>query len=661
MNNRCRISDEVIHVVRSGTEGGHISNASHPLTLPLVWLVQNHQDWPTVVTALETGLEALVRIGWPLPFHPPEVHESLSYASSPAPARRIPLMPEALYPSYAPTLFVKGLGPGGNSWLVHAVAALRHRWQTEQKQREETFVNLLNEMGIHLYLAQSRPEDIFAALVYYAQRLTQAPVVYTAVRRKSDIIETVSNRGISNPGFGFHLKVGRGVGGTVSKTHESVVIPDYRRSAMRDATVTRMIDDEGILSGAIVPWAMPTGLEGVLYVTHRQAYPVSPTDALLLERFVGGIKDVYQSSEKAKSQHPRSSRFVFLPEDLQLAERLKNVRNTLSWSVFRDTVEALGIRTDITDMWNLSVFPERGELPPRPPNFEASIGCFPYEGTFRVWHKTETPSFSRLWPAIRETASWLLSENQSQEWDQVYRRSSWIPGIRGRTSERQPGRDEQEPQLWDELVGMKRTGSNTEWSRSDTLSVQKLVTGACAGAEVYWDGSFLWLVVRGQKPCETWPRLRQEISRLSAAELIMMSLSRQSGQSVRQALDHMRVKMLEWTRTHSDGTYRTLDSYQLADLLISVDKTSREQFMEHWIGPLVRGQGSQGLIDTLYTYLSTGSVQKTASALFLHQNTVRYRLRKTCEILGLASLEKTSDRENLWLASRLWMMAQHPK
>ncbi len=626
------------------------------MELPLFWLVQNHQDWSTVLTVLETGLNALVRVWWPLPFHPPEIHESPSYAESPLSPRRFPLMPEALYPNYAPILFVKGLDSRAGAWASHAVSALRQRWQTDHKQNEESFINVLNEVGMHLYLTQSECWDMFTTLVHYAQRLTRAPVVYVAVRRESeDIIETVANQGIANSGFGFHLKVGRGVGGMVSKTHQSIVISDYRRSAMRDATVTQMIDNEGILSGSIVPWTMPTGQQGVLYVTYRQAYPVCPTDALLLERFVRGLNDVYRSQEAIRTRQSECAYAVSFPEQLHVARRLKDARDTLSWPIFKEAAESLGIRADITDPWNLSVCSASDELPSAPPSGVAHIGSPPYEGTLRIWMATDSPRFTQLWPTIRESASWLLLESKSQEWNELYQRSLWISQMPA-MSRLQTGADTREPQQWDELVGIKIAGDDIEWSRSDALSVRKLTTRTFTGTELYWDGLFLWLLIQGHNPRDTWPRLRHEISRLSTLDLIMMSSLRTSKQPLQSAMNYIRTKILEWTSIYASGTYRALNSHHLPRLLAMIDKPSRDEFVEHTIGPLTRVEASQDLIDTLYSYLATGSVQRAASRLFLHQNTVRYRLRKVCEILELGGLDDPSDRENLLLASRIWML-----
>jgi len=50
-------------------------------------------------------------------------------------------------------------------------------------------------------------------------------------------------------------------------------------------------------------------------------------------------------------------------------------------------------------------------------------------------------------------------------------------------------------------------------------------------------------------------------------------------------------------------------------------------------GPLIAA--SNGLVETLGTYLELGhSLEATARELFVHANTVRYRLKRVCDVTG---------------------------
>ncbi|WP_283138145.1 PucR family transcriptional regulator [Rhizohabitans arisaemae] len=69
----------------------------------------------------------------------------------------------------------------------------------------------------------------------------------------------------------------------------------------------------------------------------------------------------------------------------------------------------------------------------------------------------------------------------------------------------------------------------------------------------------------------------------------------------------------------------------LAERALAGDEDAREQLIEHVYRPLA----GTPLLETLTTYLEQGtSLEATARLLFVHPNTVRYRLRKVAELTG---------------------------
>jgi DNA-binding PucR family transcriptional regulator len=63
------------------------------------------------------------------------------------------------------------------------------------------------------------------------------------------------------------------------------------------------------------------------------------------------------------------------------------------------------------------------------------------------------------------------------------------------------------------------------------------------------------------------------------------------------------------------------------------DEAARAAMVERVYRPLTRS--ATGLIETLSTYVAVGhSLEATARELFVHANTVRYRLRRICDLTG---------------------------
>jgi hypothetical protein len=83
----------------------------------------------------------------------------------------------------------------------------------------------------------------------------------------------------------------------------------------------------------------------------------------------------------------------------------------------------------------------------------------------------------------------------------------------------------------------------------------------------------------------------------------------------------------------------------LPERLLDGDASAREQLLQDVYAPLAAATGS--LLETLSVYLETGgTLEGTARLLFVHPNTVRYRLRRVTEVCALSP---TSPRDALTL------------
>jgi hypothetical protein len=83
-----------------------------------------------------------------------------------------------------------------------------------------------------------------------------------------------------------------------------------------------------------------------------------------------------------------------------------------------------------------------------------------------------------------------------------------------------------------------------------------------------------------------------------------------------------------------DAPRPVLASDLLPERALDGDELARAELIEGIYQPLLRGGGS--LLDTVMTYLEQGnSLEAAARLLFVHPNTVRYRLRRVIELTGV--------------------------
>jgi DNA-binding PucR family transcriptional regulator len=94
----------------------------------------------------------------------------------------------------------------------------------------------------------------------------------------------------------------------------------------------------------------------------------------------------------------------------------------------------------------------------------------------------------------------------------------------------------------------------------------------------------------------------------------------------------------------------------LAERAVAGDESARAQLVDDVYRPLTRA-GAE-IVPTLRAYLeSAGSLEGTARLLFVHPNTVRYRLQRAFEVSGYDAA-RPPDRYPLWLALTLGRLSE---
>ncbi len=102
--------------------------------------------------------------------------------------------------------------------------------------------------------------------------------------------------------------------------------------------------------------------------------------------------------------------------------------------------------------------------------------------------------------------------------------------------------------------------------------------------------------------------------------------------------------------------YSELGSYRLLSMVADTQEASR--FIDEYLGPLIKYDEKNGTsyLETLEMVLRCNwNMKETASQLYIHYNSMKYRARKICGILGMDPGEK-DERLNVELALRLYRL-----
>lgn len=135
--------------------------------------------------------------------------------------------------------------------------------------------------------------------------------------------------------------------------------------------------------------------------------------------------------------------------------------------------------------------------------------------------------------------------------------------------------------------------------------------------------------------------------------------AREIGKSYNQA-----IKMNQFLRSKEDRSISTFSDLGIYKLLLSIDdKSILSEFVNETIGPIIEydKMNNSEYLMVLSTYLkNSGRVNDTAEELFVHRNTINYKLNKIEELVGM-NLSEFDEREMLSIGVKIYEILRNLK
>ena len=109
----------------------------------------------------------------------------------------------------------------------------------------------------------------------------------------------------------------------------------------------------------------------------------------------------------------------------------------------------------------------------------------------------------------------------------------------------------------------------------------------------------------------------------------------------------------------SDKKITSFNDICFEHLILNIPDTKRAHYIQHIIGPILSSPPDKNTwIQTLEAYFENNqSLKKTADALFIHRNTLLFRLNRIGEITGFHP-QNLKDAITLYTALTLWKIQQ---
>ena len=500
-------------------------------------------------------------------------------------------------------------------------------------------------------------------------------------RAYQDIIEITGHLGAKHNGFGFALPPGHGVGGRVA-AYGVPIVGDYRNSPYRDPSVCDMIDGEDIRSGLALPVRYHTAdtsnprVAAVLYVTRRTTTPFSLSERLLVQRLAGLLEPLPFASRPPAFVSPGVQRFPDYKAawyDVMLhANRVEALEAWVS-----QLIKGRAIVTDSDDQ--PYVFAHSGRL-------EQLKAARDSEGERAQVISLAAPGVSLpgkvyLWPSVPlPPPTWtdfftdlviacnLVIAREEAALDSLARqREQWLRTLLQGKSAQQSETDGyrlglpiEHGQIW--VIAWPTQSMATAKAARKRMIAESITLDHLKSPLLFFDDD-TGVLLLDEHTMQQPSRIRDALLKHCAPQPLWIV----HGARYHSLLD------LKMTLSHSISLARKARREQYSDYLLDIHTPGLDSLLENprlaedlrafatrLLAPLTTYDTAKGthLTTTFVLAQTLGSAQTVADQLAVHVNTVRYRLHKAEEILGI---DQASPKEQtaLALAAFIWKSYEH--
>ena len=618
-----------------------------------------HWDLGECLALLHRIIGRPLRLFWPAPYGQPVTLTTEDFDAHNPYLQRHRII-SAVFPEIAPELIIQSPPHYASEVPSAVLEALSERWRKVWWESIQSLDQVWNTLWLSIHGGQNNPGALLSFLTQGAETIVRAPVILLAARKTGyQVLEITHARGLVHSRVDQHPVpiVRGGLGGFVAENQESVVISDYDTSSWRDAHESALIHSENLRGGMAVPWQATDGLYGVMYAWFHEPGAPSPLALYAFQRYVRSIRAVVLSAQSASPYSYAASLARFTEDSVSqsLLRLLRLARRHGSWETLLPALAEQGIWIQLTDAWG-HLLRKSPDIPDRSP--ARTVALDGLETTMlTIWG--ESPKrVEKIYPYLVQTIGILVNTEATLHDTRSQQLQEWF----ARLNQILP---EEREQIWNErkIYGLDQPiaqiwGIRISQNQALTLSGRALMRAIRRqfGIQPITEGRTIWAwATRPLLPDDVDTFRRQLMTRLGQP-LYAAGIGVDSEASVViAAMTRIKATLSDAERLSPEGITRSLGRPR-ADQLFRIPgvDTSLQLFTDAWIGPLLRHDEENGteFVTTLAVYLASPSLSQAARSLFVHPNTIRYRLGQITRILAPLDLQDPDTRATLLIAAR---------
>ena len=497
-------------------------------------------------------------------------------------------------------------------------------------------------------------------------------------RAYQDVVEVTGHLGAKQNGFGFALPRGHGVGGRIAAYGTPIVIVgDYRNSPYRDPSVSNVVDGEQIRSAFALPVRSHTGQEtsahvaAVLYATRRTVTPFSLSERLLVQRLARLLEPLPLASRPSSFLSPGLPHF---PDQkaawYDLVLHANRIESLEAWT--DQFIKGTVIVTDSDGRPYVSARSEQLEQVRAASGSQAdavqvlSLNAPGVALPGQIYLRSSIPLPPPEWPdffADLVVACNLVIARMEQAHDHLTRqREQWLQALLREKSLQQINQDGyrlglpvEQGQIW--VIAWPTQRMPARQSARKRMLAESIVLDHLKSPLLFF-GDDISVILLDEYAQQQPSRLRDALLKQCAPHplWIVYGARYHSLHDLKMMLTHA-IPFAQKVRREARGEYLLDMQTPGLDNLLENPRLAGDlrDFAARLLAPLLAYDTAKGthLTTTFVLAQTLGSAQAVADQLAVHVNTIRYRLHKVEDILGI---EQASPKERTaWaLAAFVW-------
>lgn len=515
---------------------------------------------------------------------------------------------------------------------------------------------------------QEKDQDGLVELLSLTKLMTKSDITFWG-ETDSQQVEVDMHIGSKNNDFGFLLPLGKGIGGLAAKNNIVLQVADYQNCAYRYKDVSVAVDEEKIRTVFALPLKdHDNNTSGILYVGNRTVNPLPLEKKFLLLRLGNQLEPIVKRKEIKHFFTTVEEETFFKQKKSELrdiGQTAKQFTELETWlaELLRGSVRIVDPDGRPYDRTQHTIIDSK----------EKPMYTFPIQhkdrnlGELHIWTNIQLPLKSK-WPDLIDDViytTFIIHERNERYYHLAeLERSQWVYNM----LQSSPDLDIQ----YEKGVKLHVPVDGGEiWAfylnkAADILSIDEKmaleeVSLRYLREPIYFNGTLGYILFDRSVDCSP-EQLRNKLLAVLPVETWLIHGATYSNFSeLHNTLIQLQTLLETAMHQHPDDYVLTFENFGLENLLsnprISEDLQS---FAKRILQTVIKydEENDSELTKTLALSLIYKSPSKVAKKLFVHPNTVHYRVNRAKQLLNI-NLDDVSSEISLIFAAYTWLFEQN--